>query len=225
MSKTFLRLVVLQSFKLRLASVSLRVCVASNILTYISRGEKLGHHTNKCICIYCFIFMTASSPNFDFAALSDHPPSAAGYAEFFFSFFFSFSLLMWSQLAPLPKLWTAIQYELAELRVRTYSEYRVYWLCPWNWGLSTKQISLSEGFSRGATRSASLCRQHILFTASAPGKAFIPQQAQTLRHGNGGLCWQLFCLCAQRAHSSAKGQAACWWAEAVYTDVALGRQG
>lgn len=98
-------------------------------------------------------------------------------------------------------------------------------LCPWNWGLSTKQISLSEGFSRGATRSASRCRQHILFTASAPGKAFIQQQAQTLRHGNGGLCWQLFCLCAQRAHSSTKGQAACWWAEAVYTDVALGRQG
>lgn len=70
--------------------------------------------------------MTASPPNFDFAALSDHPPSAAGYAEFFWFFFFFFSLMMWHQLAPLPKPWNAIQYELAELRVRTYSEYRLY---------------------------------------------------------------------------------------------------
>lgn len=39
-----------------------------------------------------------------------------------------------------------------------------------------------------------------------------------------GLCWQVLCLHAQRAHSSTKGQTACWWAKPVYTDVARGRE-
>lgn len=39
-----------------------------------------------------------------------------------------------------------------------------------------------------------------------------------------GLCWQPLCLHAQRAHSSTKGQPACWWARAVYSDVARGRE-
>lgn len=98
-------------------------------------------------------------------------------------------------------------------------------LCPWNWGLSAKQISQSEGFSRGAMRSSSRCQQHFLFTASAPGNAFAEQQAQAVNHCSGGLCWQLLCLCTQRTHSSTKGQAACWWAKPVYTDVALQRKG
>lgn len=39
-----------------------------------------------------------------------------------------------------------------------------------------------------------------------------------------GLRWQRPCLRAQRAHSSPKGQPACWWAKAVYTEVARGRE-
>lgn len=167
--------------------------------------------------------MTACSPNFDFAALSDYPPSAAGHVEFFCFFFFFLPPDVESVSSSTKAL------ERNSVQVSWTPGKDLQWirpiLCPWNWGLSTKQISQSDGFSRGATRSASHCQQHILLTASAPGKAFIQQQAQTLRHGNGGLCWQRLRLYAQRAHSFTKGQAACWWAEPVYTDVALGRQG
>lgn len=197
--------------------------MASNILIYVSRGEKSGHHTDKCICIIASFLWLPLPQILILLQFQIIPLLLQDMRNFSFFFFFFLppdveSVSTSTKALDRNSVWVS----------RTPGK-DLQWippiLCPWNWGLSTKQISLSEGFSRGATRSASRCRQHILFTASAPGKAFIQQQAQTLRHGNGGLCWQLFCLCAQRAHSSTKGQAACWWAEAVYTDVALGRQG